>query len=78
MAESSSLRMSVFVDCAGQSLVMRVPYKFAVEMIFNSPECSDKDELKAKMKTAANRSRELTKLLKEKGVRSKGVSEKKE
>ncbi|MBR1579764.1 MAG: hypothetical protein IJ668_04625 [Selenomonadaceae bacterium] len=68
MVEYPALRMSVFVDCNSQALVMRVPYELAVEMIKNCPECPDKNELANRVRAAAGRSRKLTELLREKGV----------
>ena len=55
--------MSCFADCNSQSLVMRVPYDFAVEMLSRLPPSERKDELLRRMKIAATRSKAFSKLL---------------
>lgn len=64
MVESPTLRMSAFVDCGSQSIVLRVPYKLAVDMLTHCPPSDDKNELLSRVNIAASRSKILSKLLK--------------
>lgn len=38
-------QISVFTDCNSKSLVMRLPYKFAVEIISTAKDCEEKQEV---------------------------------
>ena len=64
MVENPALRMSAFVDCGSQSIVHRVPYKLAVDMLKYCPPSNDKDQLLSRVKIAAARSKLLSQLLK--------------
>lgn len=37
--------ISVFTDCDSKSLVMRLPYRFAVEIISCAEDCDEKQEV---------------------------------
>ena len=65
MVENTALRMSAFVDCASQSIVLRVPYELAVKMLTNCPDCADKEELMKRIDVASRRSPILSKMLEE-------------
>ena len=64
MVESPVLRMSAFVDCGSRSIVIRAPYKLAVEMLIHCPPSKDKDELLSRIEIAARRSKLLSQMLK--------------
>ena len=64
MVENPALRMSAFVDCGSQSIVLRVPYKLAVEMLKHCPPSNDKEQLLSRVNIAARRSNILYQLLK--------------
>lgn len=63
MAKDTVLKMSAFVDCNSESIVLRVPYALAVAMLKDCAASTDKTELIAKVKVAATRSRKLSALL---------------
>ena len=61
-------RISVFVDCDSESLVMRVPYELAADLIANCPPSDDLKELREWLLRASARSKKLRASLKDKGV----------
>ena len=64
MVEDTVLRMSAFVDCDSQSVVLRVPYDLAVALLEHCPECDDKRELIRRVGITARRSAKFRELLK--------------
>ena len=65
MVENPSLiRMSAFADCGSQSIILRIPFELAADMLKHCPPSKDKDELQSKMLIAARKSKKLTALLK--------------
>lgn len=65
MVENPALRMSAFADCGSQSIILRVPFELAADMLKHCPPSKDKDELQQKMLIAARKSKKLTALLKD-------------
>lgn len=57
------MKISAFTDCDSQSIVLRVPYEMAVDMLLTLPDTDDKEELKQKVITASARSKKLRELL---------------
>lgn len=64
MVENPTLRMSAFADCGSQSIILRIPFELAADMLKHCPPSKDKDELQSKMLIAARKSKKLTALLK--------------
>ena len=58
------MKISAFVDCNSESIVLRVPYEMVVDMLLLLPETEDKKELKNRVITASARSNKLRELLK--------------
>lgn len=56
--------ITAFTDCDSESIVLRVPYKLAVDMAQYLPSSEDKEELLEKMRRASLRSNKLSNLLK--------------
>lgn len=52
------------MDCGSESVVMRVPYDLAAEMIANCPASGDLQELQSWIVRAAARSQKLREVLK--------------
>ena len=40
------MKISAFVDCNSESIVLRIPYEMVVDMLLLLPETEDKKELK--------------------------------
>lgn len=59
MVENPILRLSAFVDCDSQSIIMRVPYSLAADMLKHCPPSPDKDELLKRVEIAARKSKSL-------------------
>lgn len=57
------MKISAFVDCNSESIVLRVPYTMAVDMLLTLPDTEDKDELKQRIIYASARSNKLRDLL---------------
>lgn len=57
------MKISAFVDCDSQSIVLRIPYEMAVDMLLTLPDTDDKEELKQRVITASARSKKLRELL---------------
>jgi len=57
------MEISCFADCGSKSLVLRMPYDLAVELLKNLPDSKRKNELKEKMEWASRRSHEFAELL---------------
>ena len=57
------MKISAFVDCNSESIVLRVPYAMAVDMLLTLPDTEDKNELKQRIITASARSNKLRDLL---------------
>ena len=57
------MKISEFTDCDSQSIVLRVPYEMAVDMLLTLPDTDDKEELKQRVITASARSKKLRELL---------------
>ena len=57
--------ITAFTDCDSESIVLRVPYKLAVDMAQYLPSSEDKEELLEKMRRASLRSNKLSNLLKD-------------
>lgn len=57
------MKISAFTDCDSQSIVLRVPYEMAVDMLLTLPDTDDKEELKQRVITASARSKKLRELL---------------
>lgn len=57
------MKISAFTDCDSQSIVLRVPYEMAVDMLLTLPDTDDKEELKQRIITASARSKKLRELL---------------
>ena len=65
MAENPTLKMSAFADCDSNSIVLRVPYELAVAMLKHLPRSEEKTKLMTLVTRAAQRSKLLSRLLKE-------------
>ena len=61
------MRISAFVDCDSESVVIRMPYEMIVEVLCTLPESGDKNELMNKVTIASRRSNKLSKLLRKVG-----------
>ena len=57
------MKISAFVDCNSESIVLRIPYEMVVDMLLLLPETEDKKELKNRVITASARSNKLRELL---------------
>ena len=57
------MRISAFVDCDSESIVVRMPYELIVDVLCTLPESEDKNELVHRVTTASKRSSKLSKLL---------------
>ena len=57
------MKISAFVDCNSESIVLRIPYEMVVAMLLLLPETEDKKELKNRVITASARSNKLRELL---------------
>lgn len=57
------MKISAFTDCDSQSIILRVPYEMAVDMLLTLPDTDDKEELKQRVITASARSKKLRELL---------------
>ena len=57
------MRISAFVDCDSESIVVRMPYELIVEVLCTLSESEDKNELVHRVTTASKRSNKLSKLL---------------
>ena len=57
------MRISAFVDCDSESIVVRMPYELIVEVLCTLPESEDKNELVHRVIIASKRSNKLSKLL---------------
>lgn len=57
------MRISTFVDCDSESIVVRIPYELIVEVLCTLPESEDKGELVYRVNIASKRSNKLSKLL---------------
>ena len=62
------MRISAFVDCNSESIVVRMPYEMIVEVLCTLPESEDKNELMKRVTTASKRSNKLSKLLRKVGI----------
>ena len=62
------MRISAFVDCDSESIVVRMPYGLIVEVLCTLPESEDKNELMKRVTTASKRSSKLSKLLRKVGI----------
>lgn len=62
------MRISAFVDCDSESIVVRMPYELIVEVLCTLSESEDKDELVHRVTTASKRSNKLSKLLRKVGI----------
>lgn len=62
------MKMSAFVDCDSGSVVMRVPYELAAQMLANCPPSDDREELLTWIIRAAARSKKFKAALKEEGI----------
>ena len=62
------MRISAFVDCDSESIVVRMPYALIVEVLCTLPESEDKNELMKRVTTASKRSNKLSKLLRKVGI----------
>lgn len=61
------MRISAFVDCDSESIVVRMPYELIVEVLCTLPKSEDKDELVHWVTIASKRSNKLSKLLRKVG-----------
>ena len=57
------MRISAFVDCDSESIVVRMPYELIVDVLYTLPESEDKNELVHRVTTASKRSSKLSNLL---------------
>ena len=64
MVENPTLKITAFADCGSQSIILRLPYELAADMLIHCPPSKDKEELQQKMLIAARKSKTLTALLK--------------
>ena len=62
------MRISAFVDCDSESIVVRMPYELIVEVLCTLPESEDKNELVKRVTIASKRSSKLSKLLRKVGI----------
>ena len=62
------MRISAFVDCDSESIVVRMPYEMIVEVLCTLSETEDKNELMKRVTTASKRSNKLSKLLRKEGL----------
>lgn len=62
------MRISAFVDCDSESIVVRMPYELIVEVLCILPESEDKNELVYRVNIASKRSNKLSKLLRKEGL----------
>lgn len=62
------MRISAFVDCDSESIVVRMPYELIVEVLCTLSESEDKNELVHRVTTASKRSNKLSKLLRKVGI----------
>lgn len=62
------MRISAFVDCDSESIVVRMPYELIVEVLCTLSESEDKDELVYRVNIASKRSNKLSKLLRKVGI----------
>ena len=62
------MRISAFVDCDSESIVVRMPYELIVEVLCTLSESEDKNELMKRVTTASKRSNKLSKLLRKVGI----------
>lgn len=56
--------ITAFTDCDSKSIVLRVPYELAVDMIIYLPPSENRDELTEKIRRASYRSSVLSNMLK--------------
>lgn len=61
------MRISAFVDCDSESIVVRMPYELIAEVLCTLPKSEDKDELVHWVTIASKRSNKLSKLLRKVG-----------
>ena len=61
------MRISAFVDCDSESIVVRMPYEMIVEVLCTLSETEDKNELMKRVTIASKRSNKLSKLLRKVG-----------
>lgn len=62
------MNVSAFVDCNAESVVMRVPYELAAEMLANCPPSEDLKELSRWIIRAAARSKKFRESLQRSGI----------
>ena len=62
------MRISAFVDCDSESIVVRMPYELIVDVLCTLSESEDKNELVHRVTTASKRSSKLSKLLRKVGI----------
>ena len=62
------MRISAFVDCDSESIVVRMPYEMIVEVLCTLSETEDKNELMKRVTIASKRSNKLSKLLRKEGL----------
>lgn len=67
------MRITAFVDCDSESIVIRMPYDMAVDMICVLPDTPDKKELQERVGRASSRSRKLRHLLDTSNCFKKGM-----
>ena len=65
MVENPALKMSAIVDCGSATVILRLPFVLAAQMLKNCPESADKEELMSRVKAASARSKEFSRLIKE-------------
>ncbi len=65
MAENPALKMSAIVDCGSATVILRVPFVLAAQMLKNCPASDEKEELMIRVKAASARSKEFSRLLKD-------------
>ena len=63
------MRISAFVDCDSESIVVRMPYELIVEVLCTLSESEDKNELVHRVNIASKRSNKLSKLLRKVGIK---------
>lgn len=59
------MEITAFTDCDSNSIVIRMPYEMAVDILRYLPTSKGGGELLEKVKRAASRSNKLTKMLRE-------------
>ena len=62
------MRISAFVDCVSESIIVRIPYELIVKVLCTLPESEDKNELMKRVNIASKRSNKLSKLLRKEGL----------